>query len=139
MNHADDAELAILAAGRASVVYCPRTHAYFGHPPHRWRDMLAVGINVAVGTDSRASSPDLNLVDDLRLLRRIAPDVPPIELWAMATTRAAVAISRADVGRLAVGSLADAVAFPVTSGDPLAEVLDDGGLPAGAWLAGRQV
>jgi cytosine/adenosine deaminase-related metal-dependent hydrolase len=136
VNHCDDAELAILGKGRASVVYCPRTHAYFGHPPHRWREMLAAGINVAVGTDSRASSPDLNLVDDLRLLRRIAPDVPAIDLWELATTRAARAIGRADVGRLAVGSLADAVAFPMSSVDPLGQVLDGSAIPVGVWVAG---
>ncbi len=139
VNHADDAELAMLAAGRASVVYCPRTHAYFAHPPHRWRDMLAQGINVAVGTDSRASAPDLNLVDDLRLLRRLAPDVPAMDLWATATTRAATAIGRADVGRLAVGRPADAVAFPVTGGDPLADVLDGDAAPSAVWVAARRV
>ena len=138
VNHCDDAELAMLAAGRASVVYCPRTHAYFGRPPHRWRDLLAAGVNVAVGTDSRASSPDLNLVDDLRLLRRLAPDVPALQLWAMATTRAAAAIGRTDVGRLTVGSAADAVAFPARSDNPLAEVLDGGSTPAAVWAAGRQ-
>src|SRR5207253_5134070 len=62
VNYCDDAELALLARGRASVVYCPRTHAFFGHPPHRWREMLSRGINVAIGTDSCASSPDLNLL-----------------------------------------------------------------------------
>ncbi len=139
VNHCDDAELALLAGGRASVVYCPRTHAYFGHPPHRWRDMLAAGINVAVGTDSRASSPDLNLVDDLRLLRRLAPDVPAVDLWAMATTRAAAAIGRPDLGRLAVGSVADAVAFPARSADPLAAVLDGMAAPTAVWVAGRRV
>ena len=138
VNHCDDAELAILAAGRASVVYCPRTHAYFGHPHHRWRAMIAAGVNVAVGTDSRASSPDLNLVDDLRLLRRLAPDVPPIELWAMATTRAAAALGRPDLGCLAVGSTADAVAFPVRTADPMAEVLDGDAVPTAVWVAGRE-
>jgi len=64
VNYCEDDEMDLLSGGRASVVYCPRTHAYFGHPPHRWREMLARGINVAVGTDSCASSPDLNLLDD---------------------------------------------------------------------------
>ncbi len=52
VNYCDDAEMDLLAShgpGGASVVYCPRTHAYFGHPPHRWREMLARGINVAAG------------------------------------------------------------------------------------------
>ena len=44
VNYCDDEELAILAAGQTSVVYCPRTHRYFGHAPHRWREMLGHGI-----------------------------------------------------------------------------------------------
>lgn len=52
VNYCNDDEMAILARGKASVVYCPRTHAHFQHPPHRWREMLKAGINVAIGTDS---------------------------------------------------------------------------------------
>src|SRR6185503_11096046 len=29
VNYCDDDEVSLLASGRASVVYCPRTHAYF--------------------------------------------------------------------------------------------------------------
>ena len=104
VNYCDDAELDLLAGGKASVIYCPRTHRYFNHPPHRWREMLARGINVAVGTDSCASSPDVNLVDDLRLLHQIAPDVSASRLWEMATIRSAKAIARDDrVGSLTIG------------------------------------
>ena len=103
VNYCEDDELQLLANGRASVVYCPRTHAYFGHPPHRWREMLAMGINVAVGTDSRGSSPNLNLVDDLRLLHRLAPEVSPERIWEMGTTHSATAIGCAEsCGTLAV-------------------------------------
>ena len=125
VNYCDDAEMELLARGRASVVYCPRTHAYFGHPPHRWRAMLARGVNVAVGTDSTASSPDLNLVDDLRLLHRIAPEHPAEDLWRMATSRAAKALGCHDVGSLSPGGLADVVAFHAGSDDPLREILEE--------------
>jgi cytosine/adenosine deaminase-related metal-dependent hydrolase len=140
VNYCDDAELSLLARGRASVVYCPRTHAYFGHPPHRWRDMLAAGINVAVGTDSRASSPDLNLVDDLRLLRRLAPDLPAQTLWETATSRAARALGIATTcGTLAGGKSAQLAIFPARGPDPLAAVLDSEALPLATWVAGSTV
>ncbi len=130
VNYADDAELDILAGGSASVVYCPRTHAYFGHPPHPWRRMLESGINVVVGTDSRASSPDLNLVEDLRLLHIIAPDVESMLLWEMATTRAARALGCDDrVGRLAPGMAAKIVVFPTSGDDPLRSILESSVLP----------
>jgi cytosine/adenosine deaminase-related metal-dependent hydrolase len=140
VNYCDDDELAILAAGKAGVVYCPRTHAYFGHPPHRWREMLSAGVNVAVGTDSRASSPDLNLVDDLRLLRRLSPETPAGALWRLATINAARALGMADeIGSISPGKQADFVSFAVSGNDPLAEILDGGAEPNGVWIAGRKV
>jgi cytosine/adenosine deaminase-related metal-dependent hydrolase len=141
VNYCDDAELEILAHGKASVVYCPRTHRYFGHPPHRWREMLAAGINVAVGTDSAASSPDLNVVDDLRLLHEIAPHHPVEELWQMATARAAMALQWDDeIGSIAAGKSADFTIFNVSTNDPLREVLEDPTrLPGQVWIKGNPV
>jgi len=143
VNYCDDAEMDLLAsvgAGGASVVYCPRTHAYFGHPSHRWREMLARGVNVAVGTDSCASSPDLNLVDDLRLLHRLAPDVPAISLWEMATIRAARAIGmEGEVGSLMPGMAADCVVFPVEGDEPLVEVLAEEVKPVAVWVGGEMM
>ena len=140
VNYCDDDEMALLTGGKASVVYCPRTHVQFGHPPHRWREMLARGINVAVGTDSRASSPDLNLVDDLRLMHRLAPEVEPHVLWEMATVRAARAVGmESEVGTLSPGKAADCVVFPARSSDPLREVLETDANPAEVWVAGTRV
>lgn len=140
VNYVDDEELAILAGGRASVVYCPRTHAYFAHPPHRFEDMLAAGINVAVGTDSAASSPDLNLMEDLRLIHRTYPGVPVETLLEMGTIRGARALGMADrVGTIEVGKRADFCAFAVTTRDPLREVLETDVLPEGVWIGGQQV
>jgi cytosine/adenosine deaminase-related metal-dependent hydrolase len=137
VNYCDRAELEILAGGSASVVYCPRTHEYFAHPPHRFREMLARGINVAVGTDSCASSPDLNLMDDLRLLRRIAHDMPVIDLLAMATIRGARAIGMdSQVGSLTPGKFADAIAFPARDLD---ELLDKPLLPSAVWIDGHPI
>ncbi len=139
VNYCDDDELAILAAGKASVVYCPRTHKFFGHPPHRWREMLARGINVAVGTDSCASSPDLNIVDDLRLLHQIAPEIPPIDLWKMATTRAARAINSFNIGAIQPGNQANFTLFQCKTEDPLREILEQDLQPSSVWIAGARV
>jgi cytosine/adenosine deaminase-related metal-dependent hydrolase len=140
VNYCDDEELGILAAGRASVAYCPRTHAYFGHSTHRWRDMLAAGVNVALGTDSVASSPDLNLLDDLRLVRQMAPDVPVDRLWELVTTRAARALQTDDrVGSLSPGKQADFAVFTAKTDEPLMKILDSPALPTSVWIGGRPV
>ncbi len=140
VNYCDDEELAILAGGKAGVVFCPRTHDYFGHPPHRWREMLARGINVAVGTDSCASSPDLNIVDDLRLLHRQNRDIPAEEIWQLVTTRGARVLGLERVcGSLTPGLQADIVAFPCATGEPLKEVLEGSELPSQIWIAGTMI
>ncbi len=54
---------------RASVVvYCPRTHAYFGLGPHPYLQMLQDGVTVLLGTDSLASNPDLSILNECRYL-----------------------------------------------------------------------
>jgi cytosine/adenosine deaminase-related metal-dependent hydrolase len=139
VNYCDDDELAMLVRGRASIAYCPRTHRYFGHPQHRWREMLARGINVAVGTDSCASSPDLNLVDDLRLMHEIAPEFATEALWRIATLHGAKALGWEDgLGSLAAGKKADFVAFDVSTDEPLTEILEADILPREVWIAGER-
>lgn len=139
VNYASDSDLEPLSHGNASIVWCPRTHEYFGHPPHRWKEMLARGINVCIGTDSRATSPDLNLVDDLRLVHRESPEVPVETLWEMATTRAARGLWRRDVGAIARGMRADLVAFPVQTNDPLREILETQVAPATTFVSGERI
>jgi cytosine/adenosine deaminase-related metal-dependent hydrolase len=138
VNYCDDEEMKLLSNGRASVVYCPRTHRYFDHPPHRWRAMLNRGINVAVGTDSCASSPDLNILNDLRLLREIAPELSAMQLFELVTTRAARALHMEnEIGSLTPGKFADLLAFESRAADdPLERILTSQVLPSAVWIAG---
>ena len=104
------------------------------------RDMLAAGVNVAVGTDSLASSPDLNVVDDLRVLRKIAPDASPGELWRLVTVNGARALQCEDrAGTLTPGKRANFACFPARSNEPLAEILDESIVPLEIWVSGRRV
>jgi len=90
-----------------SVVYCPRTHSYFGHAPYPLQEMQNSGIRVVLGTDSRASSPDLNMWSELRHLRKCQPWMSPNQALKIATTASADALGcSADVGCIATGKLA---------------------------------
>jgi cytosine/adenosine deaminase-related metal-dependent hydrolase len=103
---------------RSTIVYCPRTHAYFGHPPHPFREFLKRGVHVALGTDSRASNPDLDLLAEARFLHRRYPDVPGLTILWMATLAGAEALGWADVtGSLTPGKSADLVAVPLPNSD----------------------
>jgi cytosine/adenosine deaminase-related metal-dependent hydrolase len=92
------------------VVYCPRTHAYFGHGRYPLAEMLAAGVNVALGTDSRASSPDLNLLEEMRHAARLHPGVTPASIVRLGTLAGARALGRERrVGSLRPGKQADFV------------------------------
>jgi len=140
VHYVNDADVAILAAGRASVVYCPRSGEYFGRRGHRYADMLAAGVNVALGTDSLASNSSLDLLEEMRWLRR-AGEVDAETILRMGTLHGAAALGWEDaVGSLAPGKQADwfAVDVPETS-DPVAAVLDGAGRVRRTAIAGRIV
>ena len=124
-NYLTDDEIDFLAdRPQFSVAYCPRTHAYFGHAEHPWRTLLDRGVNIALGTDSRASNPDLSLWNELLFLRRQAPDIPAATLLRMATHNGAVALGcedsagtlaprrPADLAVVAFGTETSPTAFP---------------------------
>jgi cytosine/adenosine deaminase-related metal-dependent hydrolase len=107
-NYLSSDEIAFLAAHRAtmSVVYCPRTHAFFQHSRYPLVEMLAAGVNVALGTDSRASSPDLNLWDDLRWVADTFPELPLADILQLGTHHGAQALlgSETKLGTLQPGA-----------------------------------
>ncbi len=116
VNYATDADLDLLAAAPdVSVAYCPRTRSYFGHDDHsrhRWRDMLARGINVAIGTDSVASNPDLSVLRELRHIMKLFPESDPQLLLKMATVNGARALGLPSfAGTLQIGGPAEMAVF----------------------------
>jgi cytosine/adenosine deaminase-related metal-dependent hydrolase len=133
-------EIALLGAQRArmSVVYCPRTHAFFQHEPYPLAAFRAAGVHIALGTDSRASNPDLNLLAEVRAAAARHPDVAAVELIQMATIDAAEALGLGhQVGSLAVGKRADLITLPCSAADPFEAVIDSNAQVQRVWLAGR--
>ena len=115
-NYLSDEELDFLTRHpQLSVVYCPRTHAAMGHPPHPWQAMQQRGINVCIGTDSRASNPDLSIWEELRLLQGLAPELPASEILKFGTSNGAQALGiSASHGRLAPGLNAQLLLAPLS-------------------------
>ena len=123
-NYLDDEEIGFVAsrADRMAVVYCPRTHAYFQHDAYPLEKMLASGALVALGTDSRASSPDLSVLAEMRLAARLHPAVGRDTILAMGTSCGAAALGQGHVfGTIEPGGQADLVAVSLpdrVAGDP---------------------
>ncbi|MBI1901782.1 MAG: amidohydrolase family protein [Planctomycetia bacterium] len=112
-NYLADDEVEFLAehAATMSIVYCPRTHAYFGHDEYPLAKMLRRGVHVALGTDSRASNPDLNLWEEMRFVAERGTIAPAVVL-EMGTLAGARALARGgEIGSLERGKFADFCAF----------------------------
>lgn len=67
------------------IVYCPRTHATFQHQDHpagKWND----AIPFMLGTDSRASNPDLSIWEEICWASNVMFSLSPQQIAFMATT-----------------------------------------------------
>jgi len=107
-NYLDEDSMTSILRGRRSVVYCPRSHAFFGHPEHPVRQLLNLGIKVALGTDSLASNDTLSVMDEMRFLFRTRKDLASDVIVRMATLNGAAALGfGSTLGRLRRGYWAD--------------------------------
>ncbi len=143
-NYLGPAEWQFLAEHRESMtaVYCPRTHHYFRHARYPLSRLLQAGVHLAIGTDSCASNPDVDLLEELRFAARLHADVAPRQLLQMGTLAAAEALGYARrVGSLQCGKLADLAIVRVDPAtrqdrDPYAVLLDDNSAVCATYCQG---
>ncbi|MET8161323.1 amidohydrolase family protein [Sphaerisporangium sp. NPDC005289] len=136
--HLDAAERALLRERGVSVALCPRSNRTLGLDGPPIAALLEEGSPIAVGTDSLASSPSLDLLEDVRLLHQLArrqgyrgQDLPR-RLVEAATAGGARALGLDEgpgrIGVLAAGSRCDFAVFPLDPGerDPYLALIQDG-------------
>ena len=136
--HLTDDALGRLRHAGAIVVTCPRSNVWAGVGLPRLSHFYATGVPVAIGTDSLASAPTLNLFDELEEIRRIAPDVSAASLLDSATRQGALALGfGADFGSVEAGKRAALIAVPVPAGVTDVEEYLVSGVPPSAvrWAA----
>jgi cytosine/adenosine deaminase-related metal-dependent hydrolase len=121
----DEEDFRDLSRSGATVVLCPRSNLHIGGRLADLPRLLAMGIPLAVGSDSLASTPSLSPLAELAALRRAFPEVPPARLLALAWNGAAVGAR--GVGGLAPGTAPGVLAAPLGGErpeDPAAWLLD---------------
>jgi cytosine/adenosine deaminase-related metal-dependent hydrolase len=117
-NYPQAGDRELLREHRTTVVFCPSTHAYFGHSEHPVADYLAAGIPVALGTDSLASNAALSPLAEAAQLRQRYPQVAAEHVFAALTSSGLGPLGwQGELGRLEPGCLADIAAFKL-DGDP---------------------
>jgi cytosine/adenosine deaminase-related metal-dependent hydrolase len=147
VNHLGDSDAALLGRRKVNVAHCPRSHAYFHQGPFPLRKLARAGVNICLGTDSLASvlktrreSIELNMFEEMRVLARREPRLPPRSIIRMATINGARALGmQGRVGELAPGTFADLIALPLTAttGDVWEKVLDYSGSVAASMIGGK--
>lgn len=103
-NYLTQQQLDRIAQSRIAIVYCPRTHQHFRHQPYPLDMILERGIPLLLGTDSRASNPDLNIWEECRTACQLHPNWAPEQILAAVTTLPSQQFgTQNDFGSLAMG------------------------------------
>ena len=112
-----DEDLGRLVARQVTLVTCPRSNGHTGAGAPPIGDFYKSGVHVAVGTDSLASAPDLNVFGELATLRALAPAVPASALLDSATREGARALGfDAEYGTIEPGKRARLLAVDIPPG-----------------------
>lgn len=145
--HLQSDDIAAVARSGHAVVLCPRSNSCFGAARAPVAALRRAGVPLALGTDSRASSPSLSLWDELAFARGwFAGALDPWAWLEIATAGGAAALGLSHhMGRLAVGMDASFQVVPVPAGatpTTLAEALCSAGTGMtvrGLWLRGENI
>lgn len=102
--HISPAELAVIASSGAHICLCPQSNRFLGVGTAPLPQMLEHGILPAIGTDSTASNPFMDMWREIALVRQTYPEVAAETVLAMATLGGARAMQREkDYGSLEAG------------------------------------
>ncbi len=149
MNYIDRADAEAFGKSGASIVHCPRSHAYFTHGEFPLDLARKNNIPVCLGTDSLATvrfpktkAPSLCLFAEMREFTRKNPDVSPREVLEMTTKTPARALGlNGQAGTLSKGAFADLVVLRVKTpaSDPYEALLSTEDPRPGVMIDGNWV
>ena len=149
VNYLAEGDAKLLGEHGASVVHCPRSHAFFKHERFPLEELRSAKVNICLGTDSLASvirerrvPLELDLFAEMRALSASAAELAPEEILRMATINGARALGREkQIGELTAGAVADLIAIPFAGRktDPWEAVLHHKGEVAASMISGKWV
>ena len=150
-----DSEIETLALAGSSVVHCPRSNLKFASGACPVAELLAAGVNTALGTDGAASNNRLDLWAEMEMAalfgKHVAANpaaIPAPAALKMATINGARALGLADeIGSLVAGKLADVICVELTEAavrpvlDPLSQLVYCAGREqvTDVWVGGEHL
>jgi cytosine/adenosine deaminase-related metal-dependent hydrolase len=137
--HFNDRELELLADSGTHIAHCPTSNMRLGSGICRVKEMLSLGINVALAVDGSASNDSSDMLGEIRnalLLQRIhygAAAISTLDVMKMGTENGARLLGFEKVGKIREGWAADLAIFNVgkleysgSLADPLAAIIFSG-------------
>jgi cytosine/adenosine deaminase-related metal-dependent hydrolase len=127
--HVTDRDIRLIKNSHTSVAHCPRSNRETHVGKMSLRKFLDAEIIVGIGTDSLASSPSLNMWDEMRYAYRVhrRNGVSAVDIFRLATTGGAAALGMGkDIGTIEPGKKADVIAISLpgkNTGDPYSDLL----------------
>lgn len=115
-----DSDIRLIKKSGTSIAHCPRSNkeTHVGRMP--LKKFLDAGITVGLGTDSLASSPSLNMWDEMRYAYKVhkKDGVTAQDIFRLATIGGAKALGLdKQIGTLEPGKKADIIAVPLPKKD----------------------
>lgn len=111
-----DKDIRLLKKTGVSIAHCPRSNNETGVGRMPLKKLLNAGIPVGLGTDSLASSPSLNMWDEMRFAYHLhrRDGITAKEIFSLATIGGAKALGlHKEIGTLEPGKKADIIAVPI--------------------------
>lgn len=133
LTAARDEDLDRVARAGATAVLCPRSNQHITDRLPDLPGMVSRGIPVALGTDSKASSPDLDLLAEAAVLHKAFPEVDPAVLVGALVCNTLLP-HHPSAGRLTIGQRPDVLLVEVPDGPNLLHRLLDGTRWPRRWL-----
>jgi cytosine/adenosine deaminase-related metal-dependent hydrolase len=137
--HFDDQEMELLADTGTHIAHCPTSNMRLGSGICRVKEMLSLGINVALAVDGSASNDSSDMLGEIRnalLLQRVhygASAMSTLDVMKMGTENGARLLGFEKVGKIREGWAADLAIFNVgkleysgSLADPLAAIIFSG-------------
>jgi cytosine/adenosine deaminase-related metal-dependent hydrolase len=113
-----------IAQSQCTVVHCPQSARWFGHPRLDVESCMKHGLPIALGTDSLASAESLSMWEQMRLMWENYPNLSCEALLSMATGTPGRSLAEfGEIGSIKVGASMDLLLLELddavnpTSGD----------------------
>jgi len=155
MTQLEESEITALTRANAHVVHCPESNLKLTSGFCPVAQLLAAGVNVALGTDGAASNNDLNMMGEIQTAALLGKGVagspaalPAYTALRMATLNGARALGiDTETGSLEIGKSADIVALDLRDPDtepvynPVSQIVYAAGRDQvrQVWVAGRHL